>query len=87
MAAYALPRFMSRQEWESLSLDNLYWLNQTGKWIKFYPGAYDSDWRENWGVINFGHPDNVYKDGEESIYVFSKRVHSDYRKLYGVPEC
>jgi len=83
MAAYNLPRFMSRQEWEALSADNRYWFEQAGKWAKLYPGEYGSNWSENWAVMNFDHPDNKVKPGE-SIYAYGKRIHSDYRKQYGV---
>lgn len=84
MATYNLPRFMSRQEWEALSPDNLYWLKNSAKWAKFYPGDYGSNWQENWVMMNFSHPENVFKHGQESIYVYGKRINSDYRKMYGV---
>ena len=84
MAKYTLPRFMSREEWEALSADNLYWLKNAASWVKFFPGEYGSEWHENWAMINFSHPDNVFKRGQESLYTYGKRIHSDYRKMYGV---
>ena len=93
MAKYELPRFMSREEWEALSLDNLYWLENAAAWIKCHPLVYDdgyqlgdctNKWMENWAMINFSHPDNAFKRGQESLYTYGKRIHSDYRKMYGV---
>ena len=80
MATYNLPRFMSREEWEALSPDNLYWLEHAGEWVKFFPTACFEDW----GMMNFSHPDNVFKRGKESLYAYGKRIHSDYRNMYGV---
>ena len=76
MSKYALPRFMSREEWEALSPDNLHWLKQAVQWGKFYPSkdAY----------INLCHPENDFKQEQESLYAYGKRIHSDYRKMYGV---
>lgn len=78
-AKYNLPRFMSREEWESLSSDNLYWLEHAGTWIKFHPASHD-----DWAVINFAHPDNVFRRHQESLYAYGKRIHEDYRKMYAV---
>jgi len=86
--AYNLPRFMSREEWEELSDDNLYWLEHAGKWIKFFPSTcfqFDLVNHNSWAMVNFDHPDNVFKRGQESLYVYGKRIHSDYRNMYGVP--
>ena len=85
MPKYTLPRFMSREEWEALSPDNLYWIEHAGKWATFFPAdGLDPDCMEKWANINFSHPDNVFKRGQESLYVYSKRIHSDYRSKYGV---
>jgi len=84
MSEYNLPRFMSRQEWEALSTDNLYWIKNAAKWAKFYPGAYGDNWSEGWAMMNFDHPDNNFRRGDESLYVYGKRIYSEYRKMYGV---
>ena len=80
MAKYNLPRFMSHEEWEDLSADNLYWLENAGKWVKFFPTACFEDW----AMLNFSHPDNAFKYAQEGLSAYVKRIHSDYRKMYGV---
>jgi len=78
---YTLPRFMSREEWEALSADNLYWLEQAGKWTHFHPEVPRST---DWAMMNFLHPDNVFRRGQETLTAYVDRIYSDYRKMYGV---